>query len=72
MACFFSANDMNTSLHEGLEALHIPLSSIRSARREFGWITGIVVVEHEKGVFRFRCFGAKKVAESLAESVARP
>lgn len=69
---FFSPNGMNTALHEGLETVHIPLPSIRSARREFGWVTGIVVVEHDKGVFRFRCFGAKKVAESLAEIVDRP
>jgi hypothetical protein len=69
---FFAPNGMNTALHEGLEAVHIPLSSMRSARREFGWVTGIVVVVHDKGVFRFRCFGAKKVAESLAEIVDRP
>lgn len=68
----FTPNGMNSALHEGLEAIHIPLADIHNARREFGWITGIVVVEHAKGAFRFRCFGAKRVAASLASYVTKP
>ncbi|MGH7217199.1 MAG: hypothetical protein ACREIG_08190 [Nitrospiraceae bacterium] len=58
----FIPNALNEVSHVGLEPVHIPMASIRSVRREFGWLTGIVVVEHSGGQFRFRCFGAKQVA----------
>ena len=65
----FIPNRMNVALHQGLQAVRIPFASIRSAKREFGWLTGIVVVEHSYGVFRFRCFGAKQVAAQMAAHV---
>ena len=58
----FKPNALNEAFHDGLESIHIPIASIRSVRREFGWLTGIVVIEHSSGQFRFRCFGAKQVA----------
>jgi len=58
----FKPNALNDAFHVGLEPVHIPIASIRSVRREFGWLTGIVVIEHSGGQFRFRCFGAKQVA----------
>jgi len=67
----FVPNRMNVALHQGLEPISIPFSSIRSARREFGWVTGIVAVEHSHGAFRFRCFGAKRVAEEMAAHLHR-
>jgi hypothetical protein len=39
---------------------------IRDVRREFGWVTGIVVVRHVGGEFRFRCYGAKQLAAAMA------
>jgi hypothetical protein len=66
----FVPNGMNVAFHDGLEEVHIPLSYIRSVRREFGWVTGIVVVEHQHGEFRFRCFGTKKIAEVLSSHAA--
>jgi hypothetical protein len=66
----FAPNDMNVAFHVGLEEVHIPLSHIRSVRREFGWVTGMVVVEHRHGEFRFRCFGAKQVAAALSSHAA--
>jgi hypothetical protein len=67
----FVPNRMNVALHQGLEPISIPFGSIRSARREFGWVTGIVAVEHAHGAFRFRCFGAKGVAEEMAAHLHR-
>ena len=61
----FKPNALNEAFHAGLEPVHIPMASIRSVRREFAWLTGIVVVEHTGGEFRFRCFGAKQVAARL-------
>lgn len=61
----FAPNRLNSSLHAGLEPVDVPLRDIRSVHREFGWLTGIVVVEHVRGEFRFRCFGARGVAEAL-------
>jgi hypothetical protein len=68
----FAPNGMNVALHEGLKAVRIPLVSIRSVKREFGWVTGIVVVEHAHGSFRFRCFGAKQLAAQMASHVRAP
>lgn len=68
----FVPNGMNMALHEGLESAFIPASSIQAVAREFGWITGIVVVRHAQGEFRFRCFGAKRVASILGSYVTAP
>jgi hypothetical protein len=66
----FVPNGINVAFHTGLEEIHIPLPDIRSVRRKFGWVTGIVVVEHRHGEFRFRCLGAKQVAATLSAHVA--
>ena len=66
----FTPNAMNRALHAGLDSVHIPMASIRAVNREFGWLTGIVVVQHAQGIFRFRCFGAKQVAATLGAYVA--
>ena len=68
-ALTFTPNGMNVDLHAGLEGFRIPLATIRAVRREFGWLTGIVVVEHARGAFRFRCFGATRVAQVLSSRV---
>lgn len=61
-------NIMNKALHDKLESVHIPLAEVRSVRRVFGILTGIVVVGLEDGgEFRFRCFNARGVAENLSD-----
>ena len=64
----FSANGLNRILHADLEPINVPAEEIRAVRHEFGWFTGIVVVEHKHGEFRFRCFGAKRLAVAIATS----
>jgi hypothetical protein len=64
----FSPNGLNRTLHDGLEPINVLAEDIRAVRHEFGWITGIVVVEHAHGEFRFRCFGAKRLAATMATS----
>lgn len=39
-------------------------------KREFGFITGIAVVEHDASEFRFRCFGATGVVTKYEAAVA--
>ena len=68
----FRPNRLNEELHVGLEVVSIRLADILSARREFGWGTGIVVVEHKSGEFRFRCFGARRIAASISECLKAP
>lgn len=61
-------NIMNKAVHDDLQPVHIPLREVRSVRRVFGILTGIVVVELEDGgEFRFRCFNARGVAENLSD-----
>src|SRR5262245_29646305 len=64
----FAPNGFNRALHKPLEPINVPAEDIRSVRHEFGWVTGIVVVEHARGEFRFRCFGAKRLAATMAAS----
>ncbi|HEX5127821.1 MAG TPA: hypothetical protein VFW00_13835 [Rhodocyclaceae bacterium] len=66
----FSANALNKAIHTGTSTKHIPLNKIRSVRWEFGWLTGIVVIEYDKGEFRFRCFGAKGVVKRFSTYLA--
>lgn len=65
----FSANAMNKMVHENLEDIRIDMSDVLSVRREFGWVTGIVVVTHRQGELRFRCFGAKEFAAKLSSNL---
>jgi hypothetical protein len=62
----FAPNGLNRVFHEDLEAIDVAAGDIKSVRHEFGWITGIVVVTHVGGEFRFRCYGAKRLAATLA------
>src|SRR5688572_30134069 len=64
----FSPNRLNRAFHEGLEPINVAAEDIRAVRHEFGWFTGIVVVEHIHGEFRFRCYGAKQLAATMAAS----
>ena len=64
----FAPNGFNQAVHEGLQPIHVPAEDIRAVRYEFGWFTGIVVVEHVHGAFRFRCYGAKQLAAAMAAS----
>lgn len=68
----FAPNGLNQAFHEALHAVRIPFADIRSARREFGWVTGIVVIEHTGGEFRFRCYGASRVAACISEYLNEP
>jgi hypothetical protein len=64
----FVPNRLNRLVHNEPEAVNVPGADIRDVRREFGWVTGIVVVRHAGGEFRFRCYGAKQLAATMATS----
>ena len=64
----FSPNRLNRAVHDGLESINVPAEDIRALNHEFGWFTGIVVVEHIHGELRFRCYGAKQLAATMAAS----
>jgi hypothetical protein len=61
----FVPNRLNRLLHNDLAPVNVPAEDIRDVRREFGWVTGIVVVRHVRGEFRFRCYGAKQLAATM-------
>ncbi len=64
----FVPNRLNRLLHSDLEPVDVHAEDIRAVRREFGWVTGIVVVGHVRGEFRFRCYGARRLAATMAAS----
>jgi hypothetical protein len=68
----FAPNGLNRAVHEELEPVDVPARDIKSVRHEFGWFTGIVVVAHVGGELRFRCYGAKKLAATLAVRFGEP
>ena len=68
----FTPNRINRAVHEGLEPIDVPAADIRAVRHEFGWVTGIIVVTHARGEFRFRCYGAKRLAATMAVSFNVP
>ncbi len=65
----FSANGLNRTLHEDLPEVTIPINEIESVVYRFGWITGIIIVSHRQGEFRFRCYGAKRLVEEIKRAV---
>ena len=65
----FVPNRLNRLVHNDPEAVDVRNGEIRDVRREFGWVTGIVVVRHVRGEFRFRCYGAKQLAATMAASL---
>jgi hypothetical protein len=68
----FSPNRINRAVHENVKAVDVPGREIRAIRYEFGWFTGIVVVEHAHGQFRFRCYGARSLAAHMRRIFALP
>lgn len=68
----FQPNKLNVALHAGDCSVHFPTSLIRSVHREFGFVSGIVVITLQSGEFRFRCFGAKGVAAEISTLLAAP
>jgi hypothetical protein len=62
----FVPNRLNRLVHNDPEPVNVRAEDIRGVRREFGWVTGIVVVRHVRGEFRFRCYGARQLAATMA------
>lgn len=63
----FKASAVEESLHVGVAPVNILSLHIRSVRYQFGWLSNSIVVGHEDGEFRFRCFGAKKAAAQYSQ-----
>ncbi len=68
----FSANRLNRALHEELPEVNIPIGEIDSVVYRFGWITGIIIVSHRRGEFRFRCYGAKRLVDEINRHIKKP
>lgn len=62
---FFQANELNESLHIGLEHISIPLDGVLTVERLSGWFTDIVCVKHSGGEFRFRCYDAAELVKEF-------
>ena len=62
----FVPNRLNRLFHNDLAPVNVRAEDIRDVQREFGWVTGIVVVRHVRGELRFRCYGAKQLAATMA------
>ncbi len=61
----FMPNALNKAIHESLEDLTISKESISRIFWKFGFVTGIIIVNAQKEIFRFRCYGAKGVVTKM-------
>lgn len=61
----FSPGIANIMAHSQVRSIQIHFSQVRNIHCESGFFTDIVVIEHTQGEFKFRCYGAKEVANSL-------
>ena len=62
----FVPNGINRLVHSDVEPVNVRAEDVKDVRREFGWVTGVVVVKHVSGEFRFRCYGAKQLAATMS------
>jgi hypothetical protein len=61
----FEPNTLNTTFQSRIDPVRIHVSELRNIRRDSGWVTDIIVIEHARGEFKFRCFGAEEVVNTL-------
>ena len=61
----FTSNNLNSNLHSGKIDFSIPLRSLEKVSWGFGFLTGIVSLHLKDRTAKFRCFGARKIVNSL-------
>jgi hypothetical protein len=67
----FTPNRINAALHANAPRDRVPMHQVVSVHRQFGWLTGIVVVVHKRGELRFRCFGAQGLVKQINSHLAQ-
>ncbi len=65
----FSPNAVNKALHGNADCLSINLSDVKAAKRKFGFVSGIIVIETSQAIYKLRCLGAKKVADKINDII---
>lgn len=48
------------------DGFRIALANVNNVAWKFGLVSGIVVIRHDQGEFRVRCFGARQVVKEIA------
>ena len=68
----FSANGVNKALHKGGDGLQfaLPLAEVRHVRLRKAFVTHIVDVETDAGVYSLRCWSADGFARAIGSAVA--
>lgn len=61
----FDPNILNVLAHKNAERVQIHISEVRNIRCESAFFTDIVVIEYARGEFKFRCYGARDVVNTL-------
>ncbi|WP_299975679.1 hypothetical protein [uncultured Pseudoteredinibacter sp.] len=61
----FSPNGLNELFHKGDNSLSILFTHMNSIELENGFFTKIIRISTAFGVFKFRCYGAKKFIEII-------
>lgn len=61
----FSPGILNLFAHSEVDSVRIHVSEVRNISCESGFFTDIITIHHVRGEFKFRCYGAKEIANTL-------
>lgn len=61
----FTPNVVNRWIHNDHTSFSFPLNELKAAKRQFGFITGVVLLRTDQREYKIRCFGAKQIANEL-------
>ncbi|WP_432943618.1 hypothetical protein ACQPXM_00655 [Kribbella sp. CA-253562] len=64
-AISLAPNAVNRSVHQELNSIEVPLTMITSVDVEFGYLTKIVALGTPTHTVKFRCFGARGLADRI-------
>lgn len=61
----FEPNIMNIFFNDEANEVAIHVSEVRAINCESGFLTDIITIQHVRGEFKFRCYGAREVTNTL-------
>ena len=67
----FKANKLNKLAHSNENLAKIDLNLIDKIETKYAFITNIIEVSVSGGIFKFRCFGAKKFAKTIEVKMSK-
>ncbi len=61
----FDPGILSSFANNRTDPVRIHASELRNITRDSGWVMDTVIINHARGEFKFRCYGAEKVVNTL-------